>query len=132
MGRLERDLRRRAATDGLPVPLWDRGPGGSTATVAEHWKTYDLRRVLEDDWAELGPKLRGKLHIWVGEADDYFLNNAVHLLDDFLKDARPAYRGKIIYAMGKDHFWRGLTPREMLDEMAAQVERGKEEKKARE
>ena len=118
--------------DGLPKPLWDGKTGEINPDVVEHWKKYDLRLRMEDDWATLGPKLRGKLHIWVGEADDYFLNNAVHLLDDFLSDARPAYRGKITYAMGKDHFWRGLTPRRMLDEMAAQVEKGKTEKEGRE
>ena len=84
--------------------------------------------MLEQDWATLGPKLRGKLHIWVGEADDYFLNNAVHLLDDFLAEAHPAFEGKITYAMGKNHFWRGLTTRQMMDEMAAQVEKGRKEK----
>ena len=85
-----------------------------------------MRLRLEQDWATLGPKLRGKLHVWVGEADDYFLNNAVHLLDDFLSAAHPAFEGKITYGMGKNHFWRGLTPRQMMDEMAAQVEKGRD------
>jgi hypothetical protein len=114
--------------DGLPKPLWDGKTGAIDPDVVDHWKKYDLRLRMEEDWPTLGPKLRGKLHIWVGEADDYFLNNALHLLDDFLSDARPAYGGNITYAMGKDHFWRGLTQREMLDEMAAQVEKGKMEK----
>ena len=96
--------------------------------MLDHWKKYDLRLRLEQDWATLGPKLRGKLHIWVGEADDYFLNNAVHLLDEFLSGAHPAFEGKITYGMGKNHFWRGLTTRQMMDEMAAQVERGRKEK----
>jgi putative esterase len=116
--------------DGLPKPLWDGKTGKIDPTVLDHWKKYDLRLRLKEDWATLGPKLRGKLHIWVGEADDYFLNNAVHLLDDFLSDAHPAFEGKITYGMGKNHFWRGLTPRQMLDEMAAQVEKGRKEKEA--
>ena len=49
--------------------------------------------MLEENWTELGPKLKGKLHIWVGEADDFFLNNAVHKLDAFLSHAQPPYRG---------------------------------------
>ncbi len=110
--------------DGLPKPLWDGKTGAIDPNVLDHWKKYDLRLRLEQDWATLGPKLRGKLHIWVGEADDYFLNNAVHLLDDFLSEAHPAFEGKITYGMGKNHFWRGLTPRQMMDEMAAQVEKG--------
>jgi hypothetical protein len=48
--------------------------------------------VLEQNWTALGPKLQGKIHIWVGDADD-FLNNAVHQLDEFLSRAQPAYEG---------------------------------------
>ncbi len=116
--------------DGLPKPLWDAKTGVIDASVLDHWKKYDLRLRLQEDWATLGPKLRGKLHIWVGEADDYYLNNAVHLLDAFLSEAQPAYEGKITYAIGKNHYWRGLTPRQMMDAMAARVETGRKEKEA--
>ena len=70
--------------DGKPVPLWDPVTGTIDRGAAEHWKKYDLRLELESHWKTLAPKLRGKLHIWVGDADDYFLNNAVHLLDGLL------------------------------------------------
>ncbi len=114
--------------DGLPRPLWDGKTGKIDPDVLDHWKKYDLRWRMEQDWATLGPKLRGKLHIWVGEADDYFLNNAVHLLDDFLSSATPAYDGSITYGMGKNHFGRWLTEGEMMGEMAARVEAGRKEK----
>ena len=77
--------------NGRPVPLWDPMTGAIDHKAAEHWKSYDLRRVLEANWAELGPKLRGKLHIWVGEADDYFLNNAVHRARQFPLARRAAF-----------------------------------------
>jgi hypothetical protein len=111
--------------DGLPKPLWDGATGEIDADVLDHWRKYDLRLRMEQDWVKLGPKLRGKLHVWVGEADDYFLNNAVHLLDGFLSAARPPFAGKITYGMGENHFWRGLTERGLLDEMAARVEKGR-------
>jgi hypothetical protein len=111
--------------DGLPKPLWDGKTGKIDRSVLEHWKKYDLRLTLERDWKTLGPKLRGKLRIWVGEADDYFLNNAVHLLDNFLSKAQPAYEGKITYGPRGGHGWRVLTERQLLDEMAAAVERAK-------
>jgi hypothetical protein len=107
--------------DGRPVPLWDPATGKIDRAAAEHWKAYDLRRVLEERWAELGPKLRGKLHIWVGEADDYFLNNAVHRLDEFLSRARPAYEGSITYSPGQGHCWMGISEREMMKQMARRV-----------
>jgi hypothetical protein len=112
-------------TDGLPRPVWDGVTGKIDRDVVEHWKQYDLRRVLQKDWPTLGPKLRGKLHIWVGEADDYFLNNAVHLLDDFLKEGKPAYEGRITYGAGQGHDWEGLSEAKTMAEMAEAVAKGR-------
>jgi hypothetical protein len=111
--------------DGFPRPLWDGTTGQIDREVIEHWKRYDLRQVLQANWRTLGPKLRGKLHIWVGEADEFFLNNAVHLLDEFLQQATPPYEGEITYGMGKGHSWRGLTDQEMMRAMAAAIARSK-------
>ena len=103
--------------DGRPVPLWDPKTGKINRTAVDHWKDFDLRRVLEENWQTLGPRLRGKLHIWVGEADDFFLNNAVHLLDHFLSAARPAYEGSITYGPGRGHCWMGISEAEMMKQM---------------
>ncbi|MEK6288531.1 MAG: alpha/beta hydrolase-fold protein [Acidobacteriota bacterium] len=111
--------------DGRPAPLWDSKTGKINRELAEHWKKYDLRMVLEQNWKTLGPKLRGKLTIWVGEADEYFLNNAVHLLDAFLSKADPPYEGKIIYGPGKGHGWMAFSEREMMDQMSAAVEKAR-------
>ncbi len=110
-------------SDGLPRPLWDGVSGKIDRDVVEHWKRYDLRRVLKKDWPALAPRLRGKLHVWVGEADDYFLNNAVHLLDDFLKETRPAYEGTITYGPRGGHSWRVLSEKQLMEQMAQAVER---------
>jgi hypothetical protein len=110
--------------DGLPRPLWDGASGKIDREAIEHWKQYDLRRVLKKDWNALAPKLRGKLHVWVGEADDYFLNNAVHLLDDFFKEARPPYEGTIAYGPRGDHGWRVLTEKQLLEAMAKAITEG--------
>ncbi|HEY7915152.1 MAG TPA: alpha/beta hydrolase-fold protein [Blastocatellia bacterium] len=109
--------------DGRPVALWDPKSGAINREVIEHWRQYDLRLVLERNWQALAPRLRGKITIWVGEADDYFLNNAVHLLDQFLSKATPAYEGRIIYGAGKGHGWMALSERQMLQEMAAAIEK---------
>jgi hypothetical protein len=114
--------------DGLPKPLWDGKTGKIDRSVVEHWKKYDLRKVLEKDWATLGPKLRGKIRIWVGDADTYFLNNAVHLLDEFLSRAQPPYEGKITYGPRQDHGWRGISEKEMMKEMAEAVAKGRKAK----
>jgi Putative esterase len=112
-------------SDGRPAPLWDAKTGKINRDLVEHWKKYDLRMVLEQNWKTLGSKLRGKLTIWVGEADDYFLNNAVHMLDGFLAKADPPYEGRIIYGPGKGHGWMALSEREMMDQMAAAIEKAR-------
>lgn len=107
--------------DGLPVPLWNPQTGVLDRRVAEQWKRYDLRLYLQEHWTSLAPKLRGKLHIGVGEADDYFLNNAVHLLNDFLAQAQPPFEGKIVFGPGKGHTWFYLSLPEMLRDMQAAI-----------
>ena len=107
--------------DGQPVPLWNPKTGVIDRKAVAHWKSYDLRRHLEENWPELGPKLKGKLHIWVGEADDYFLNNAVHRLDAFLSHARPPYEGSITYGPGQGHCWMGISETAMMKQMAQRV-----------
>ena len=89
--------------------------------MTAYWERYDLRLVLERAWDTLAPKLRGRLNIWVGEMDDYFLEGAVHRLDAFLQD-RSSIGARIVYGPGRGHCWTGISPAEMLREMAAQVE----------
>ena len=105
------------------MPLWDPKTGKINHSVVEHWQRYDLRMTLEQNWKQLAPRLRGKLHIWVGEADNYFLNNAVHLLDDSLKRLDPPYEGTITYGPGKGHGWNPISEAEMMKEMAAAMNR---------
>ena len=107
--------------DGRPAPLWDPKTGKINRGVVEHWKRYDLRLYLSQNWQRLAPRLRGKLHVWVGEADDYFLNNGVHLLDEFLATAEPPYEGKITYGPGKRHGWTPISEAETMKEMMAAV-----------
>jgi hypothetical protein len=95
--------------NGYPRRLWDRMTGFIDPEVAEHWRdNYDLRYILERDWAELGPKLEGKIHIFTGDMDNYYLNNAVYLMEDFLESTTdPHYAGEIDYGDRAEHCWNG-------------------------
>jgi len=97
------------ADDGYPQPIFDKITGVMDPEVAEHWReNYDLRHILERDWATLGPRLRGKLHIYVGDMDNYYLNNAVYLMEDFLENTTdPYYAGEIDYGDRFEHCWNG-------------------------
>jgi hypothetical protein len=95
--------------DGYPKPIWDKLTGKIDRSVAEYWREhYDLSYILKRDWAKLGPKLAGKLNIYVGEADNFFLNNAVYLTEDFLKTTKnPAFGGEVDYQPRAEHCWNG-------------------------
>ena len=72
--------------DGYPQPIFDKQTGKINHKTAEYWREhYDLDAKLQREWATLGPKVQGKLHIYVGSDDTYFLNDAVYLMEDFLK-----------------------------------------------
>jgi hypothetical protein len=96
-------------SNGYPKPIWDKLTGKIDRSVAEYWReNYDLGYILKRDWAKLGPKLEGKLHIYVGEADNYYLNNAVYLVEDFLKTTKnPGYGGVVDYEPRAEHCWNG-------------------------
>jgi putative esterase len=95
--------------DGYPKPIWDKRTGQIDRTVADYWKAhYDLSSILRRDWTTLGPKLRGKLHIYVGDMDSYYLNNAVYLTEQFLKSTTaPPYDGVVDYGDRAEHCWNG-------------------------
>jgi hypothetical protein len=71
--------------DGRPRELLDRDTGAIDPVVQKAWERYDISRILRDNWKTLGPKLRGKLHLIVGTADNFHLEEAVYLLRDRLK-----------------------------------------------
>ena len=95
--------------DGYPLRLWDKETGEIDPEVAAYWKeNFDLRHILERDWATLGPKLEGKLHIYAGLMDNYYLNNAVYLAEEFLEStSNPYYGGEVDYGDRAEHCWNG-------------------------
>ena len=95
--------------DGYPLPIFDKETGMIDHKVAEYWKEhYDLDAILQRDWTKLGPQLRGKLHIYVGSDDNYMLNDAVYLMEDFLKKTNdPPYEGEVAYGPRAEHCWNG-------------------------
>ena len=95
--------------DGYPKRLWDKVTGEIDHSVAEYWKeNYDLRHILQRDWTKLGPKLQGKIHIYCGDMDNYYLNNAVYLTEQFLKNTNnPFYAGEVDYGDRAEHCWNG-------------------------
>ncbi len=88
--------------DGQPMPLFDFETGRIDPFVAKAWEKYDISRLLRDNWKTLAPKLKGKIHIIVGTADTFHLDEAVRLLDAELK--KLGSNAKIEYLEGRTHF----------------------------
>jgi hypothetical protein len=96
--------------DGYPQRIWDKRTGVIDRKVAEFWReNYDLSHILRRDWEKgLGKKLQGKLHIYVGDMDNYYLNNAVYLVEEFLESTKnPPYGGEVDYGDRAEHCWNG-------------------------
>jgi hypothetical protein len=95
--------------DGYPKPIWDKMTGKIDHSVAEYWhENYDLSYILQRDWETLGPKLKGKIHIYCGDMDNYYLNNAVYLIEEFLESTNdPYYDGEVDYGDRAEHCWNG-------------------------
>ncbi len=95
--------------DGYPQRIWDKRSGVIDPAVAAYLKeNYDLRYILQRDWSKgLGKKLQGKVNLYVGDMDNYYLNDAVYLTEDFLKTTDPPYGGEVDYGDRAEHCWNG-------------------------
>ncbi len=103
--------------DGYPKRIWNKQTGKINQEVAEYWRqNYDLRHILERDWKTLGPKLRGKLHLYCGDMDNYYLNNGLRKMDQFLKGADPKFEGVVKFKPMARHVW-GPGALELMDLM---------------
>jgi hypothetical protein len=112
-------------SDGYPRPLWDKHTGKIDREVAVYMRDngYDLRHYAEKNWATLGPKLAGKLHFIAGDMDNFYLNLAVYLFEEFTKKAtNPKSDATFEYGRPmKGHSWHSTNFADMLRAMAEQV-----------
>ncbi len=67
--------------NGNPIPIWDQETGEIDADAAAGWVPWDLEYYVRENWSEIGPSLNGKLHFWMGDMDNYYLNNGLRNLE---------------------------------------------------
>ncbi len=114
--------------DGYFKPLFNKRTGEMDSTVAAYWKeNFDLRYYLEKNWAEVGPKLVGKLNIITGHMDNFYLNQGVYHMEEFLESTQnPYYEGTVTYgAKQKGHSWRPYSQAELIYKMAEHIEKNR-------
>ena len=95
--------------DGYPRRIYDKYTGAIDSSVAAYWKDhYDLTHIIQRDWPKIGDKLKGKIHIYVGDMDSYYLNNAVYSAEDMLKKLQnPNCSCEVDYGDRAEHCWNG-------------------------
>ncbi len=111
--------------DGYPRPIWDQLTGKIDKEVALYMRDngYDLRYNLEKNWHKIGNDLVGKIHVYCGDMDNYYLNLAVYHLEDFLKAADNP-KSEAVFEYGrpmKPHGWQPFTNAELVRLMAARI-----------
>ncbi len=108
---------------GRPEPMFDRTTGDVNPSVVAYWRAhYDLAHILKSTWARRGRYLQGKIHVYVGTADTFYLNESARDLDAVLShlhaDAHFTFR------KGRTHFnvyAKNGDPFALLDTIAAQM-----------
>ncbi len=97
------------AEDGYPKRIYDKYTGAIDSSVAAYWKEhYDLTNIIQRDWPKIGDKLKGKIHIYVGDMDTYYLNDAVYSAEDMLKKlTNPNCGCEVDYGDRAEHCWNG-------------------------
>jgi S-formylglutathione hydrolase FrmB len=103
--------------DGQPKKLWDRRTGAVDREVARSWEKYDIRLVLERNWKTLGPKLRGKIHVYMGDQDTFYLEGATIRLRQALKEL--GSNAVVELFPGKNHM--NLMERALRDRIAREM-----------
>jgi hypothetical protein len=97
-----------AGADGYPKPIFDKVSGDIDPTVAAYWRDhYDLSNIIARDWATLAPKLKGKIHLYVGNGDNYYLTDSVYFAQERLESLEPKYEGTVVYGDRAEHCWNG-------------------------
>jgi len=110
--------------DGYPKRLWNKETGEIDKSVAQQWKKYDMAETLRTYWPALGPKIGSKLHLYIGDMDSYYLNDAVEKLNEFLSKADdPKFTGEVVFQRRAPHCW-GPRGADLLQKLEAQVEKG--------
>lgn len=112
-------------TDGYPKPLWNNRTGKIDHSVADYMRDhgYDLTEYLRRNWTKMGPSLAGKIHVYVGDMDSYYLNLACYDMENFLKNTSyPYYDGTFEYGRPeKGHGWQPVTQENLVRMMADHI-----------
>ncbi|RMG25633.1 MAG: hypothetical protein D6730_10610 [Bacteroidetes bacterium] len=115
----------------LPRPLFDPQSGQIDHEVAEHWKKYDMKLYASEHWAELGPQIQGKIYIWMGDMDHFYLNPATREFERFLRSTQDPVSDAHIEFSAMEGHCSAYSHRRVLEQIGARLEELQGEKAKR-
>jgi len=108
---------------GAPKPMFDHVTGDVDPTVVAYWHDhYDLAHLVEEKWPTQAALLKGRIHLFVGTADTFYLDGAAHLFDARL--AKLGADAHFTYIPDRSHFdlYRvGTDQRGLFDQIATEM-----------
>jgi len=107
--------------NGYPVMIFDPFTGEIDKNVAKSWEKYDLKKHLERNWSELGPKLEGKIWVWMGDMDEFYLNNALRSFDQFIQNSTNPKSDAVIKFSPMQGHCDQFNHRQVLEMMAGKM-----------
>ncbi|MQA73168.1 MAG: hypothetical protein GEU88_02250 [Solirubrobacterales bacterium] len=103
--------------DGYPARAWDKVTGAIDHRVAEGWRPMDINDYLGTNWAAVAPDLVGKIHVYTGDDDTYYLENAVKLLEQSFASLDPDPQATIEFGNDAPHCYSPFTTTELIETM---------------
>ena len=108
---------------GAPEQLFDRQTGAVDPKVLAYWsRNYDLANIVDRTWPERGPLLKGRIHLFVGTADTFYLDGAAHKFEARLN--RLGAEPHFTYVPDRSHFnvyVVGSDRLSLFDQIAAEM-----------
>jgi hypothetical protein len=102
--------------------------GAIDPSVAQYWQTHgDIGHYIRAHWPDIGPRLVGKLHFSIGDADEWHRQYAVYDLEAFFLEAKPAAKATFVYGRRKGHMWQQETNAALVEEIAKYISRHRPE-----
>jgi S-formylglutathione hydrolase FrmB len=109
--------------DGRPLQMFNRTTGAVDPQVVKYWGDhYDIAHRIETNWTVLAPNLKGKIHLFVGTDDTFYLDGAAHRLQSLLD--RLNGQAQFTFVPGRTHFdlyWKGDDHYALFDQIAAEM-----------
>jgi len=107
--------------NGLPQPMFDPKTGEIDHKVAEHWKKYDFKLYAKENWKELGPKIQGKVYVWMGDMDHFYLNMGTRAFDEFLKTTENPKSDAVIEFTPMQGHCQQFSHKKVIEQIAERI-----------